>query len=217
MTITLVEVDPTAVRTDESRFPDKDDRLVYEHLRHYCSRFFPLPAIMVTLSGGEPIVTKGHKYLRIARELDHRTIRAVVARDCGVEDVSRFLARRGVRTLDWEAAEDADNAKLCVWAWQVFYFETPLDASIRERFTRDVIDTLTRLQAERLASLQRACLIDPPTDIVDSVHFSERGDFVEFRALVVVGDESWYGTYIGAYSAFSQSHARIVSYQGMRL
>ena len=59
------------------RYPDRDERYVFEHLKYACSlpSSFPLPAVVVDIVDGRCVVTTGHKYLRIARELGRSHIR----------------------------------------------------------------------------------------------------------------------------------------------
>src|SRR5579863_3024205 len=77
MKIQFIELSPSEVILDHSGV-GRDDGFVYEHLKRYCSKFTPLPAITVKLSGGKLIAVRGHKYLSIAVELRRERIRAVL-------------------------------------------------------------------------------------------------------------------------------------------
>src|SRR5258708_38067444 len=93
MTLHYFEVQPQEVEEDRS-VSVPDEGFVFEHLRRYCSEFDPLPAIIVQPTGGKLFVTRGHLYLRIARDLKRSSIRAVC-----IGHSYQELASTGVRGL----------------------------------------------------------------------------------------------------------------------
>src|SRR5438094_9620869 len=68
---------PLALIHEDQRYPDCDNHHIYEHLKYFCSKCFPLPAIDVSLVDEKLVVTRGHKYLRAARELGYPWLGAV--------------------------------------------------------------------------------------------------------------------------------------------
>ena len=71
---------PVTAISEDDRYPDSDTRHIYEHLLFQCSlpREFPLPAIKASLLDCKIVVTSGHKFLRIAKDLKHPTIRVIL-------------------------------------------------------------------------------------------------------------------------------------------
>lgn len=72
----FIEV-PVQLLSENPLFPDRDHRLIYEHLKYFCSKCKFLPAVDVTIVDRNLVVTSGHKYLRISRELGYSCIRAI--------------------------------------------------------------------------------------------------------------------------------------------
>src|SRR3954469_5616607 len=77
MSYQFIEVSPADILIDRSAV-ERDDGFEYEHLKRYCSKFTPLPAVTVRLGEGRLIAVRGQKYLSIARELGRDRIRAVL-------------------------------------------------------------------------------------------------------------------------------------------
>src|ERR1700722_12628534 len=71
---------PLPLIHEDERYPDRDNRHIYEHLKyvHSFPRLFPLPSIHVRFIKGRFVVIANHKYLRIARELHDPWIRALL-------------------------------------------------------------------------------------------------------------------------------------------
>jgi hypothetical protein len=208
MAIQLIELPPKRVRFDEARFPDRDDSWVFEHLRHYLSLLDLLPAISVHVDEEGPLVTRGHKYLRIAQELDRRTIRAQIEPSSEAGAVAKLLSQPDVEELDWEAIDAGEQATPVVDQWHVFFFERPLSSDEKARFDREIAGFFTSL--DHLSSAAGEDVSIPRVEHDDQ---TRRAQFV---ARVHVGDESWYARYLAAVRRFSSEAARVVSFQGTR-
>jgi hypothetical protein len=205
MPIQLVALPPSQVVLDETRFPDDDDSWIYEHLLHYCSLFDPLPAITVFVEPDGPALTRGHKYLRIARELERPRIRAVIDPASDERAVSGLTRRPDVETLDWAEIDRRERATPVAEVWHVFYFERPLTDEEKLRFTREVADFFEDLG---WAARERAR--------IGEVRHNDEERRAEFLARTPVADESWYAKYLATMTHFSREVVPIVSYQGRR-
>jgi hypothetical protein len=104
MSILIVELDPNQVSIDETLFPDKDkDELIYEHLRHYYSKFELLPTIDVRVYTESVVVTRGHVYLKIAKELGYLRIRAIIDKNSASDCVLQLLQNPSIVQLNWQS------------------------------------------------------------------------------------------------------------------
>lgn len=217
----FVEVPVNCVRED-GRFPDQDTRYVYEHLKYTLSRprQFALPAIRLSVVAGEAVITAGHKYLRIARELGIAHIRAVISwsgaeRSPGAVVSSNRMAADlespgwllpGARVVPSEELEREMSLPVSL-DYHVYFFEQPLSLQAQQEFVRTFVGFFERLATPLLAaSGQRVLRWDFP--------FEAR--CAEFQALVPVGDPAWPAEYLRVSQEFSRRVARIVSFQGAR-
>lgn len=204
MSLTLIEVSPTAVNRQPGAATG--DGFVYEHLRYYCSKFEPLPAITIRLKNLKAEVVSGGEYLEIARDLGRPAIRAIVLGTYSEADLSQFIQQGGGRLLDWEQIDRADQTEPIVSAWHVFFFDRALQAVERAEFERSVAGFFMQLAQQRRDQ----------SGIVGNVSFDAKKARAEFEAITPVGDESWYSAFFAVCRRFSTSFVRIVSYQGRR-
>jgi hypothetical protein len=195
--IELIELPPDLPVIDESRFPDRDSSLVPEHLEHYLSLFEPSPAIGIRAEPGGPVVTRGHKYLRAARNLGRRRIRAVIQPGSDPAATIELLRRPQITRLDWTEIDAAERTQPIADQWHVYYFERPLTEPEQRAFADIVIGFL--LQAGNQVR-----------------EISHTGDHAQFLATVPAGDESWFGPYRAATQRFSTEIVPVVSFQGRR-
>lgn len=196
MAIMLVEVPTGAVTVDESKYPDRDTTLIFDHLVRYCSRFEPLPAIGIVLDGRTVTVVRGHKYLRVAKVLGRLTIRAVVVGAPTREELDGAITAAGGRVLGWEGIRDAEQNEPAPMGWHVFFFARALSAVEKASFERVVSSAFPGVAVR--------------------VDHDDAGPAAEFEAPTPVTDESWARRHLIAFSAFSQECVPIVSYLGRR-
>ena len=125
---------PTPLVLEDPRFPDEDERLIYEHLRHFCSKLFTLPSIDVALVAGKLTVTRGHKYLRAARELGHTWLRACY--QSLSHDPAGVLAElpAGVKFSSRELLE-REAAVSVAREFHVYFFDGALSGKDQARFS----------------------------------------------------------------------------------
>lgn len=195
MTFFLFEAPIESVRLDESKYPDREKGLIFEHLLLYCSKFDPLPAISIAVDGGELFVTGGHKYLECAAALGRRTIRAVLP--SASDDVIKLLLRRSeVKPLDWDAIKKRESIETSVRGWHVLFFERPLSAVDKLGFESQVSEQFDG----------------------EAVHVSYDNSrrSAEFEAQTPLNDFVWARALRERLSLFSRRHVQIVSYQGRR-
>ena len=196
MPILLVELPVSILELDESRFPDRDDSQILDHLVRYCARFDPLPAVTVTIEGEHATIVRGHKYLAAAHTLKRSRIRAVIGSPSTSEDVGAFLRRPDVTQLDWEAIE-RDEARVAEpMAWHVLFFGHPLSQDQKSRF------------AERMGTIFHPAPL--------RVLHDDSGPSAEFRAKTPVNDHAWATRLLEVLGDFAREQESIVSYQGRR-
>jgi hypothetical protein len=208
MSIQLIALPPEEVQLDEGRFPDRDDSLIFEHLLHYCSLLETLPAVRVLVDWEQVVITRGHKYLRIALQLGRSKIRAVIDPSSVANAVVMLKSQPGVEKMDWDEIDTLERATPMVDQWHVFFFERPLTKEEKTHFEIDVVHFFEGLahptQAEVGASSVRC------------IRYDDQGPSAEFLTRTPVGDESWYGPYFAVAKRFSSEIVRVVSYQGRR-
>jgi hypothetical protein len=207
MPLELVALPPELVTIDESRYPDGDKTWVYDHLMHYCSLFDPLPAIRILINENGPVVTWGHKYLRISRALRRPLIRALIKPGSNEDAKASLLQRADVVKLDWEEIDAIERATPVIDQWHVFYFERALSAREKRRFDDEV--------AAFFVAAPRPAWDEADT-IVGQVQHDDSEHRAQFRARTPVADESWYRDFLAAVNRFSRNVAKIISYQGRR-
>jgi hypothetical protein len=203
----IIEVPVSSVREDPS-YPDTDTLHIYDHLKYALSRpsQFPLPAIRTALVDGGLVVTSGHKYLQIARELGYHKIRSIIS--------SGGLARSDLlRRLPADVREvapdelEAEIAIPVVRDYHVYFFDEPLSVEQQEAFVSIVAGFFDRLETH---------LLKPTDQRVLSCNFPFGAYCAEFEANIPIGDSSWPKEYLGVTVAFSRNIAHIASFQGAR-
>lgn len=209
MNILLVELNPNEVLTDESLFPDKNkDILIYEHLKHYCSKFYPLPTIEIKVYAESVIVVRGHSYLKIAKELRHQSIRAVIDRNSPKPFVDSFLQKSSVVQLDWELIKQEEDNNLVSYVWLVFFFERQLEKEEQKIFEEQIIEFYRQIKLPAWA--------DTPDNRIKDLSYPHFGCCVEFQAYIPVEDERWYAKSRAALVNFHLNHVPLVSFQGYK-
>jgi hypothetical protein len=200
MPILLVQIPTNVPSFDESRYPDREDSLILDHLVQYCRKFDPLPAITIKVEGASAIVVHGHKYLVVARILERRQIRAVITSPPSSPEVLAFLAREDVVRLNWEEIRASEDAVLTLRAWHVFFFERSLSMGDRKDFESRV--------ARLFAGVLEGATVQ--------VHYDDVRRMAEFEVPTPVTDEAWAAESLATLSAFSRERVPILSYQGRR-
>lgn len=199
----FIEVPIPWIHEDE-RFPDRDVRQIYPHLKHYCSKFFPLPAIEVGPFRDGFVVTHGHKYVRIARELGYPWLRAIYRTEYSDPQQVLDTLPQGVRVTPRELLE-REAATLVAREYHVYFFSSPLASPERDRFLSDIAGFFERLETSLIDMSQRRLL---------RWDFPFSGECAEFEALIPVGDPRWFSSYLDICRRFSREVRRIVSFQG---
>jgi hypothetical protein len=203
MPIFFVEIPVASLHSTPSS-PDTDTDYIYEHLKYYCSKFFPLPAIDVSLVAEKLVVTGRHKYLRIAQDLGYPWVRAAYrSRAFDPQEVLRELPV-GVRITPRELLE-RESAMTVFRDHHIYFFDKPLGPQGQIRFLEDIAGFFERLETP---------LIDTSEKRLFGWDFPFGGRCAEFEALIPVGDHTCMSSYRGICQRFSFEVQRIVSFQG---
>jgi hypothetical protein len=199
---------PVCMIYEDGRYPDRDTRYIYQHLKYALSRpsSFPLPAIDVNRVDGQLVVTRGHKYLRIARELGHPWIRAVFSSDAREPADLLEELPPGIRVTPREELEREAGMRV-VRGYHVYFFDLPLNPEAQKRFLEDIGCFFERLETLLIGRSEKRLL---------QWAFPFEGRCGEFEAIIPVGDTSWCDTYLKTCQTFSRDVQRIVSFQGAR-
>lgn len=178
---------------------------VYEHLRHYCSKFRPLPAITVTSDGRHLNVVGRHLYALIAQELGDDRIRAVLA---GV--TFEELQRQGVPGLLTLVSDEVLERELrddVPYAFHVFFFRSVPNAEIiaqlDERFRSFLAQSLPEVIGNKSA-------------LPISTTFDPTGPCFEIRFPTPVTDHAWAASYHAFLVSITRELSTIETYQGRR-
>ncbi|MFZ6682186.1 hypothetical protein ACO0LI_30175 [Undibacterium sp. Tian12W] len=201
----IANIPVVAVKEDIS-YPDRNTSQVYDHLKYTLSRPvpFPLPAIGVSLADEGIVVTRGHKYLRIARELGVTSIRAFLdAKKFASSDPLELLPE-GSELVSGEELEDEGRIPV-VRGFHVYFFDRPLNEVQQAEFISAVGSFFENLDTPLLQDSDKRLL---------SWGFPCEGRCVEFEANFPVGDRSWANDYLKVTLDFSKNVARILTFQG---
>ncbi len=207
MTSIFVEI-PVSLAREDPQFPDRDTRNIYEHLKYVLSRssLFPMPAIHVNLEKGRLLVTGGHKYLKIARELGRSQIRAILSSDSATKAELIGHLPDGVTVVPNEELDREVKMPL-VRGYHVYFFDEPLSPEAQKLFLSAIVGFFERLDSPLLNETGKRVLHwDFPFD----------ARCAEFEALFPLGDQSWFPAYLATAQDFSRNVARIASFQGAR-
>ena len=204
MSFQFIEISPTAVSIDRDEVA-RDDGFVYEHLKRYCSKFAPLPAITVNVNNGKFVVVAGHKYASIAQELGHDRIRAIV-RDATFEEL-RKQGVHGLLSAVPTTLLEAEQRIAVVFGWHVFFFKSAPPQAVAAE-----IDTRFRSFLNR--SLPPALGEGIKVSIESRFDFS--GPCLEIRFPTPVANVSWAKTYQAFALSLSAEVWPIETYQGRR-
>jgi len=198
MSTLLVEAPVASMQVDESRFPDRDDGLILDHLERTCSKGTQLPAVTVVVEGDTATVVRNHKYFEVARRLGRERMRAVVISSPAAIPVERFLARPDVTRLALEEIQRQEAIEASAQCWHVVYFVRPLSSDEQEDFSR------------RVAGLYA------PHDQGVRIGFDDAGPLAEFAARTPSSDDGWMRRHLELFTEFSRERVKIVSLQGRR-
>src|SRR5262249_16678982 len=178
----FLECDPRILTINEEKSPDRETEYIYEHLKYCLSKTQLLPAAIITLDCGLPVVTRGHKYVRIAVELGRPSIPAIIVGEVPNDDVQRFLAQEGVRIVDPETIRREEEELSVADGEHVFFFEKPLSVQQKRAFEEEFVGFFTRLDSVLLRNRPRS---------IPKARFSHEGYCAECFATTPAGDESW--------------------------
>jgi hypothetical protein len=204
MSFQFIEVSPPDVILDRSEV-ERDDGFVYEHLKRYCSKFTPLPAITVKLSGGKLLAVRGHKYLSIALELHQERIRAVL-QGTTFEDLRR-QGVPGVLSVVPQTRLESEQNTAVIAGWHVFFFKSTPSQEMADRIDARFRGFLNQSLPDALGSSHQV--------VIDS-RFDFSGPCFEIKFPTPVANQAWANLYHAFISSVSNEVLPIATYQGRR-
>jgi hypothetical protein len=213
MATIFVDLPTKWVMLDEARFPDRDANHIYEHLLHWCSLLQPadpLPTINVIVESSGPIVTIGHKYLKIAQQLGRPVIRAAIrttSPSYDAEATAKLLSQPEVKQVDWQTILKSEE--LITQKWHVFFFERALQSDEK----RDFEKTMPVFFRSMLLSMKPDWEKQP---IISAVEYNDQLHLAQFQAWTPPWSESTFANLRHVLNLFNHQHVRLVSYQGLR-
>lgn len=209
MDILLIELSPNNISIDKNLFPDRDEELlIYKHLKHYCSKFYPLPTIEVKVCTESVIVIRGHSYLTIAQDLGHQRIQAIIDKNSSKAAVFNLLQESSVKQLDWKLKVKENDDNLFEYIWLIFFFERILKQEEKKILEEQVIEFYRQIEILTWAEV--------PENRIKNLSYPYLGYCVEFQACVPVEDERWYAKSKAVLANFHLNHVPIVSFQGYK-
>lgn len=204
MSFQFIEVSPPDVILDRSEV-ERDDGFIYEHLKRYCSKFAPLPAMTVKLSGGKLLAVRGHKYLSIALELHQERIRAVL-QGTTFEDLRR-QGVPGVLSVVPQTRLESEQNTAVIAGWHVFFFKSTPSQEMADRIDARFRGFLNQSLPDALGSSHQV--------VIDS-HFDFSGPCFEIKFPTPVANQAWANLYHAFISSVSNEVLPIATYQGRR-
>lgn len=209
MCILIVELNPELISIDEDRFPDLEkENFIYEHLKHYYSKYSNLPTINIRVDEESVFVTARHIYLALAKELGYDRIRAVIDKNSPKEAVSNFLKYSSVSKLDWNVVNQEEVYDLVEYVWLVFFFDKPLNPQATFWFEEQVVGFYKQIEISKEYEEFDARIKD--------LSYPYLGRCAEFQVYLPIEDERWYAKSKAVLFDFHTKYVPIVSFQGIK-
>lgn len=205
----LVELNINDISIDEIIFPNEmKECFIYEHLLYYCSKFYPLPTILIKLCGESAYVVRGHQYLSIAKELKHSSIRAIIDKASTEKYIKAFLRRSSVTQLDWEKIRKEEHNTAVAFNWYTCFFDRPLTSREKVIFEDQIVGFLKHLNLPSF--------VEKVDQRIKNLSYPFSGLCAEFQAFVPVADERWYSDFRSVMIKFHLEYVPIMSFQGRK-
>jgi hypothetical protein len=197
---------PISLVREDPRYPDRDTHYIYDHLKYLLSRprSFPLPAMRVMLDEDGLSVTDGHKYLRIARELGHPKLRAILGSSSTPNSELIAQLPQGVTVIP-KGELERELKHPWVNDYHVYFFDEPLTPEAQEKFASRIAGFFETLKSPLLEGIEKR---------VTHVAFPFGARCAEFQAVIPLGDQSWFPAYLAVARNFSRDVAHISTFQG---
>ena len=201
--IVLADIDPNLIDGGVDDGFEIDARgYIYDHLLYYCSKFSPLPAIEVDVDRDGIRAARRRIYLKIAKDLERPTIRAVISSRSNEEAVNARAERGDIKLLDYDEVRSGEPP--FVNGWHVFFFENDLD-------DRQLADFQGLVRATFEPCSVRS---DDKQESLTAFAYLSSKRCVEFQALTPVENHA-FGTELRTrLFEFDSKVSRILSYQG---
>ena len=209
MSYKVIECNPSLLRFDLERYPDKETSFIYEHLKYYCSKFALrtlLPSAHAMVWEKQLIVVSRHKYALIAQSLGVPRVRVVITERIS-GDSEEFLARNDVNVVDLATIKQEEIVTVVQDAWHVFFFGESLTVEQQRDFEKCIVGVFVRLDRNYQTDL---------SPMMSTIGFAFDKTCAEFTARTPNGDESWVRQFRQVCCDFHTQTAKIVSYQGRR-
>jgi hypothetical protein len=178
---------------------------VYEHLKRYCSKFRPLPAVAVTVARDRLLVVDRFQYVSVARDLGDDRIRAVL-RGVTLEELQNRNIPGVLRAVPDEVLAQELRDEI-VTSWHVFFFKTAphhdIVIKIDACFRRFLEESLTKV-------------LTSSADLQISSSFDVTGPCLEIRFPTPLTNHQWAASYHAFIVSISRDLCAIETYQGRR-
>lgn len=204
MPVIVTEVPVNSLVRDESKA--KETPYVFDHLKYYCSKFMPLPAVIARLKDGKAEVLGAGVYLDIAKALGHKTIRVSFREKSEAKEIKDFLRDCNGNLLCLSNIEAEETEQDCFFGWHIFFFERVPSSKEKQGFVDTVVTAFSTL-GEKYGIGPR----------VSEVLFLDDQKSAEFQANIPTKSERWYLDVREAIHEYSEGCVKIVSYQGFKL
>lgn len=204
--LVIADIDPNKIFFAKDEIPDLAvQNFIYEHLRYFCSKFFPIPSIMVRIDHNSIIAISRSIYLQIAKDLDLPTIRAVINELSDKDAIDLLAKKKEITLLDYRKLRDTEH--IVSQSWHVFFFERDLRQDEKYEF-KDLVFEHFKSQNYLMESLK-----DSPITFFD---FSHSDQCAEFRGFTPAENRDWTNSFRQKLYNFHLERVRITSYQGRR-
>jgi hypothetical protein len=200
----LLKINPKDIHEDLANFPDNEHSFVYEHLKYYCSKFYPLPAITVGLKKNRFFVSRGHKYLHIGKELSHEHILCVLPDEYqSTLDLNPSVKVEIVNFKDFDPHFQSDRIDIFD---HVYYFENTLSESQKFEF-RKLIESF-------FCVLKYAKHLGTAFKGISPIEFGAEDKCAEFKVKLTNPSGEWTHLYRSVTMKFSEDVAKIHTFCG---
>lgn len=202
--LVIADIDPNKISFAKDEITDLAvQNFIYEHLRYFCSKFFPIPSIMVKIEHNSILAISRSVYLQIAKDLNLPTIRAVINESSDKDAIDLLAEKKEITLLDYQKLRDTEH--FVNQSWHVFFFE--------QKLTQDEKDEFKNLVFEQFKS-QSYLSENEKNNAISSFNISHSGKCVEFKGLTPSENHDWANSFRQKLIDFHSKVAKITSYQG---
>lgn len=200
----IADINPKKINFSGKKIESVENQeFIYDHLRHYCSKFFPIPSITVNIQKNSIIAVTKTVYLQIALDLNLPTIRAVIEDSSNKAEIDFLEEKKDITLLDYNKLRESE--KFIDYSWHVFFFENELSSDEESTF-RQMVYQHFEFQ-EYLSETERA-------NTINFFVYSKSNQRIEFSGLTPFENHLWANQFRKKLLDFNSDVVKIISYQG---